>query len=184
MPDALARALLLPGVAASLSPAQQARAVVIMARAAPSTGCTDANCVWLASNQLYRALLQDNATLAAHALDAIYGTMRVWPLSAGGMQADHSFGMHGDLLYSGGYGMEYVNGVMHTLLWTQGTRFALPAGDARLAVFTDFLLDGSAQMIAYAAPGAHSPASPYGAAMWDVSTIGREIGRPYGASNA
>ena len=175
-PDAVARFALLPTIQPRLSAAQQAVVVRILNRANAAYGCPDANCVWLASNALYRGLFTGDAVLVNASIATVFGTMRVWELSNGGIQKDGSFGMHGPLLYSGGYGMEYIQGITNSLLWTRGTRFAMPPGDARLAVFTDFVLDGSASMMGFSAGSA-----PYGPAVWDLSSIGREIARPYGA---
>lgn len=75
--------------------------------------------------------------------------------------------------------MEYVQGIINTLLFTQGTQWEMDSTDVRIATFTDFLLDGSATMISYTeSDPTHS--SPYGSSFWDISSIGREISRPYG----
>ena len=75
--------------------------------------------------------------------------------------------------------MEYVQGIINTLLFTQGTQWAMDANDERIATFTNFLLDGSASMISFTESDS-TGVSPYGSSFWDISAIGREISRPYG----
>jgi hypothetical protein len=174
IPDGLARTILLPAFQAALLPNQTAAALVQMDAANVGYGCSDANCVWLATNAFYRGLFIGNATLVNASARTVFGTIRVWKLSQGGIQPDNSFGMHGPIDYAGGYGMEYLNGVMHMLQWTAGTPYAETNATA-LSVFESFVLDGSLRAVSY---GAGS--SPYGPGLWDIAPIGREIGRPYG----
>ena len=176
-PDALARTILTPAIRSALSSEQVTQALIQLSRAQPPASCPDANCVWLGSNALYRALFTQNETLAGHSIATIFSTMKTWsPPSGGGMQADKSFTMHGPLLYSGGYGMEYVQGIINALLYTEGTQWAMQNNDERISTFTDFLLDGSAAMISYTETDP-TGTSPYGTSFWDISSIGREISR-------
>jgi hypothetical protein len=231
-PDALSRLVLSPAINSTLTTEEYTSTLVQLSRAKPPASCPDANCVWLGSNALYRALFTRNETLAGLSIATIFSTMKTWtPPANGGMQADKTFTMHGKfhvsyhsflllllipnlllifppssssfllifsscilpssslqlsssyssgpLLYSGGYGMEYVQGIINTLLFTQGTQWAMDANDERIATFTNFLLDGSASMISFTESDS-TGVSPYGSSFWDISAIGREISRPYG----
>lgn len=97
-PDSLSRIILSPAIFSSLSPDEVTASIVQLSRAKPPASCPDANCVWLGSNALYRALFTRNETLAGLSIATIFSTMKTWnPPANGGMQADKSFTMHGTL---------------------------------------------------------------------------------------
>jgi chondroitin AC lyase len=157
-------------------PNQTAAALTILSRASADGG-TDANAVWEEAVQCYTAVITENATALAHSTSLLWSAISLqssWNPSETGIKPDKSFWMHGSQFYSGGYGHMYAASLLTAVAWAAGTTFQ--PSSAAIQLLVDFLVDGSLQMIRYndAAP------AEFGIAMWDVSTIGREISRPYG----
>lgn len=98
-------------------------------------GCEPTNCLWLAGNVFLGAVLTRNASLANLTSQDIFATVNVRnpfaPTDPSGIKGDGSFMMHGSLLYSGGYGMCYAQGLINLLAWTADTTYALPHQDPR-----------------------------------------------------
>jgi chondroitin AC lyase len=176
-PDNVGRtAIVLEAAGVQLSANQSAAVLNIIYRAF-AQGCSspDANCIWLSTNQMLYALLTNNVTIVNKTVSAMWATVQVQPGTQEGIKADGSFLMHGELMYSGGYGMSYTAGIIHLLAWTAGTKYFLPDPN-QLLVFSNFLIDGSFRLIHYG-----KGQEPYGPPMWSFAAIGRDISRCYGS---
>lgn len=165
---------------------QTAAAVTILTKANPS-GFTACNLVWTCEGTVYRGLLQQNLTTIQYALDLSFATVTLAPGSEEGIKADGSFMQHGMQLYNGGYGMSYAQGIAMFLSWTHGTPLGLNDTDARVQIFSDFMIGGSLRMQRYSMPpqgsdGISASGEPYAPALWDMNTVGRDITRPYGSN--
>lgn len=117
------------------------------------------NLVWSAMTHYSLGLLErDRFTL-----DAVRSTLRsvAKPQSGqDGLQHDASFHQHGPQLYTGGYGSSYGLEIARYLLLTRNTEYTLDSGH-----FSDFVADGIAWALYHN--------------YFDVSTIGREVARPW-----
>ncbi|MDQ8181018.1 polysaccharide lyase family 8 super-sandwich domain-containing protein [Pelagicoccus sp. SDUM812005] len=104
-----------------LSEARVERIVEIMTRAKrPMTG---QNLVWINKVTVMRGVLEGKPALVDRAFERIEDEVRI---SAGeGLQADYSFHQHGALLYSHGYGAEFLNDATQCFYWSQGGQFEM-----------------------------------------------------------
>lgn len=123
------------------------------------------NLVWSALTHYSLALLERDS----RTLDAVRGTLRSVAKPEGGrdgMQHDASFHQHGPQLYTGGYGASYGLEMARYLLLTRDTAYSLDQTQSGFQLrFADFVADGIAWALYHN--------------YFDVSTIGREVVRPW-----
>lgn len=121
---------------------------------------------WLAENVVIRGILESRDSLITQGIRDIAEGMSVTKKE--GHQKDHSFFMHGNLLYNGGYGKVSLAISAKWAVITRGTPFAF--SDDALSSMASLALDGSRWM------------------MWkdmvDPMIMGREISRKAGNKNA
>ncbi|MBD5778553.1 hypothetical protein IEN85_03555 [Pelagicoccus sp. NFK12] len=141
-----------------LSHARVKRIVEIMKRAKrPMTG---QNLVWINKVTVMRGVLEGKPALVDRAFERIEDEVRI---SAGeGLQADYSFHQHGALLYSHGYGAEFLIDATQCFYWSQGGQFEM-AGKTR-DLLENMLLEGNRWM----ARGQFA----------DYAALGRNVARP------
>ncbi len=99
---------------------------------------TGQNKVWLAGNTLMLGFLTGDEPVIRRAADVIWSEVQV--TTGEGIQPDFSFHQHGAQQQFGNYGMAFA---VETARWgriLRGTPWRLP--DAKLAVFSHYLLDG------------------------------------------
>lgn len=121
---------------------------------------------WIAENVVIRGILEDRETLVSQGIRDIAQVMGIARLE--GPQRDHSFFMHGNLLYNGGYGKVAVANAAKWAVITRGTSFSFSQKD--LDNIADLTLGGSRWMA--------------WKSLFDPMTIGREISRKAGNKNA
>lgn len=84
------------------------------------------NVIWYAIEQLARGVLRrrdDDLTVVRGRLIQLLA-----PTNGEGIQADMSFHQHGPQLYSGGYGLDFLEDVCKLVGWLNGTRWQLGGG--------------------------------------------------------
>lgn len=99
------------------------------------------------SNMTVAVIKGDGETLM-YLRDLMINEIRVFPnhklfahkYDLEGIKADMSFQQHFDLLYLGGYGEVFCDGVNTYLKYTEGTQFALP--EENINNYADFIIDG------------------------------------------
>lgn len=96
---------------------------------------TGANRTDIALHWIYRSCLCENEADLALALDNVYNPI-VYTTKEG-FQHDNCYFQHGRQLYIGGYGDEILKGITQVAMYTQGTRFAIPA--EKLALLSKFM---------------------------------------------
>lgn len=99
---------------------------------------TGANKTDIALHWMYRACLTKDKKLLNIALSEGYYPIQFIPYDEG-MQPDYSFFQHGTQLYIGGYGDEFLKGVLMFADYTAGTEYALD--EERLSIVRNFALD-------------------------------------------
>lgn len=109
----------------------------------PADRATGQNLVWYATQQLVRGTLRSAAEDVAAASNAFRSTLRVTPLE--GLQADMSFHQHEAQLYSGGYGLGFLQDHVRVATWLSGTAWAY--AHAELQLLADYALDGVLPLI-------------------------------------
>lgn len=166
VPRAVGETLILLGDQAGAD--RLSRAAVILARSDWVTRVdvrqvtwTGANLTDMAWNRILRGVLQSNPGIVKDAFEKAFQEVRVVAPGEEGIQADFSFHQHGSLVYDGGYGEAFVQGVSRFIVIADGTPFA-PTRNRR-DVFDSYLLDGAQWMIR--------------AGLWDYGVIGRSITR-------
>jgi chondroitin AC lyase len=117
--------------------------------------------------QVMRGCIADSPELISQAYDRTWQEVHLAELGGEGMQADHSFHQHGELLYNQGYGAVYVSDIIQFVAYAKGTRYQIP-GDKQ-QIFDAYLLGGTYWM----ARGK----------TWDFSPCGRGITRPGSLNN-
>jgi chondroitin AC lyase len=120
-----------------------------------------ANLTWGVTIEIARGCIENDPGAVAEGYDTMYQEIKIVGQTQEGIQPDDSFHQHGAQLYSGGYGLAYVNDVGRFIAFAWGTHFQIPAD--RMAIFSSYLLDGEQWMV------------------WrdiiDYSVVGREITR-------
>ncbi len=148
-----------------LSPEQLAKGVEILDRATLKKADpglrTGANLVWLATNQAYRGLLEHSSDVVSDALTSLFAEIHIAAIGHEGIQADASFHQHDQVLYSGGYGADFIDDCTRWVELTQDTRFAPSPEQIRL--LERCILDGQQWMVR--------------GAIYDYGVVGREIVR-------
>lgn len=99
---------------------------------------TGANKTDIALHWMYRACLTKDKELLNIALSEGYYPIQFIPYDEG-IQPDYSFFQHGTQLYIGGYGDEFLKGVLMFADYTAGTEYALD--EERLAIVRNFALN-------------------------------------------
>jgi chondroitin AC lyase len=117
------------------------------------------NLVWGVTNQVKRALVEDDAEAMTQAYQRLYQELRI--ATAEGIQRDYSFHQHGAQLYNGGYGLNFATDVTRYAALAWGTRWQIPRD--RMDLLLAYLLDGQQWMMR--------------GGRIDYSTVGREITR-------
>lgn len=106
-------------------------------------GRTGQNKVWLAGNQLMKAMLIDNVELAKEAIKQI--SEEVYVTESEGIQNDGSFHQHGPQLQFGNYGMCFAEAVSFWIRVCNGTDYAF--SEKQIQIMENLIMDGIAWTI-------------------------------------
>lgn len=98
---------------------------------------TGANKTDIALHWLYRACLKENKALLKDAVYHAYETIKFAPFREG-LQPDYSFFQHNTQFYVGGYGEEFLRGILQFAYYTNKTDYALDS--TRLDIIVNFAL--------------------------------------------
>ncbi|KAG0170706.1 hypothetical protein DFQ28_001674 [Apophysomyces sp. BC1034] len=123
-----------------------------------------ANLLNVASNSMVLGLFTDQAAILADSLDRFYNAVRIIDGEGDGVRPDGSFMQHNEQLYTGNYGKDYINSLIHVFVQTRGTELSPPINVQN--VF-QVLMDGTQWMVI--------SNSPNHTILWEYSTIGRMI---------
>lgn len=108
----------------------------------PASVATGENLVWHASEQLVRGVMGGNPGDIGRASAFLQRDLRI--SQSEGIQADYSFHQHGAQLYSGGYGLGFVQDTSYYAQLLSGTAWAF--SQASLDTLAACILDGTARM--------------------------------------
>ncbi|OZJ03655.1 hypothetical protein BZG36_03918 [Bifiguratus adelaidae] len=125
---------------------------------------TGANTLDVSSVGLALALFTNNQTLMADVFAHANGQVMIEPNPNDGIKADGSFFQHDGVLYTGNYGMVFMNDFLLFAAEAAGTPFE--ATDAQKAIFAN-LLEGTEWMSFYD--------SVNGTLRWEYSCLGRMV---------
>lgn len=144
VPQHIGKILLLMGD--ELSPQLKTKGIEIMRRSVwnvkPWTG---QNLVWGTTIQIVRGCLEMNETTVDEGFSRMWKEVKIAPPGKDGIQSDQSFHQHGQVLYSGGYGLAFCRDCSRYLRYSNKTRFAAPQNVVETLV--NYLLDGQQWMV-------------------------------------
>ena len=127
------------------------------------------NRVWVSRITIVKACIEDNYNLAKKGFLSVASTLTIAePQGREGIKKDWSFHQHRAQLYSGGYGIGFVNDMAQLQWLSTGTSFAALFTPEQNNIFSSLLLQGH-QLLSYRNT-------------MDFGTIGRGISRPGGAA--
>ena len=99
------------------------------------------NVVDLSIVGVYSSIASGSTTDMNSAFTSMNGTVFISNFGTDGIQADHSYHIHGIQLYMGGYGTSYANDMFNWATVSTGTQYALTTAQEHTIV--DYLLDGT-----------------------------------------
>ena len=134
----LARVLVLSRPLLDSSAAAQAIDLLQDPGMVPAAQATGQNLTWYATQQLLRGAWREDAGDLARGSAALASTLRI--TLDEGIQPDFSFHQHGAQLYTGGYGLGFLQDNVQIGAWLGGTPWALP--NAGLALLADYAMQG------------------------------------------
>jgi chondroitin AC lyase len=147
---------------ATLSDEQIARASGIIRRGLDRTGATGQNMVWSCSIQTALGCILRDEALIREALLRMGREIAFAMPRQEGIHADFSYYMHGECLYSGGYGQNFSRDCAQFAYYAHGTQFAWDQEKREL--LAAYILEGQQWMIR--------------GRIFDYGAIGRQICRP------
>lgn len=137
------RILVLAGEQLQPDLALRLRAMLFDPTMVPSAQNTGQNRVWYATSQLVRGVLARDGTDLSAASAALASVMNV--TLAEGIQPDYSFHQHRAQLYTGGYGLAFLQDLAQLANWLQDTIWALPL--PALRTLGDYALQGMLPLV-------------------------------------
>ena len=145
---------------------KSAASVLLDPSQAKSWARTGQNLVWICTGTVYRGCVLDRPEDLATGFSAIAGQVAIQ--QGEGIQVDFSFHQHGPQLYSGGYGLSFLESLTRWACLAEGSRYGF--GEQRKALLANLVLDGARWMVR--------------GGNLDLSVRGREIVRPASAHAA
>lgn len=106
----------------------------------PATG---QNLVWYSQITLALGALYDRPDWVKLAVDAVSSVLKVG--GAEGIQIDQSFFQHGNLLYSGGYGLDFSKDTSRFFRWLAGSELSF--SEENYAALSNYILDGQLYLV-------------------------------------
>lgn len=128
------------------------------------------NRTWVSSVTIHKGCIEDNIELVRIGFESIASTIKIVPKQGDeGIKIDGSFHQHRPQLYSGGYGLSYVDDIAYYLQLVKGTAFESYFTQEKKDIFFNLLLGGH-RLFGYRGT-------------FDFGTIGRNISRQEGLGN-
>ena len=128
------------------------------------------NRTWVSSVTIHKGCIEDNIDLVRIGFESIASTIEIVPGEGDeGIKIDGSFHQHRPQLYSGGYGLSYVDDIAYYLQLVKGTVFDAYFTPEKKEIFINLLLEGH-RLLGYRGT-------------FDFGSIGRNISRQEGLSN-
>ena len=128
------------------------------------------NRTWVSNITIHKGCIEDDIALVRIGFESIASTIRIVPRQGEeGIKADNSFHQHRPQLYSGGYGMSYVDDLADFMLLARGTSFELLFDAGKKAILSDLLLGGH-RLLGYRRT-------------FDLGATGRSFARPDAVGN-
>lgn len=128
------------------------------------------NRTWVSAITLYKGCIEDNYELVKTGFGSIASTVRIIRDNNGeGIKADYSIHQHRPQLYSGGYGMGYMEDMAYFIDLANGLSFARLFTPEKKEILTRTLLEGQ-MLFGYRNS-------------YDFGTIGRGVSRPDALNN-
>lgn len=128
------------------------------------------NRTWVSSVTIHKGCIEDNIDLVRIGFESIASTIEIVPGQGDeGIKIDGSFHQHRPQLYSGGYGLSYVDDIAYYLQLVKGTVFDAYFTPEKKEIFINLLLEGH-RLLGYRGT-------------FDFGSIGRNISRQEGLSN-
>lgn len=128
------------------------------------------NRTWVSYITIHKGCIENNLELVQTGFKSIASTIQVVPRQGEeGIKMDGSFHQHRPQLYSGGYGLSYVDDIAYYLQLVKGTAFDTYFTQEKKDIFIHLLLNGH-RWLGYRET-------------FDFGTVGRNISRSEGVSN-
>lgn len=128
------------------------------------------NRTWVSAVTIHKGCIENNIELIRIGIKSIASTIKIVPEQGDeGIKVDGSFHQHRPQLYSGGYGLSYVDDIAYYLQLVKGTAFEPYFTQEKKDIFINLLMGGH-RLLGYRET-------------FDFGAIGRNISRPEGLSN-
>ena len=128
------------------------------------------NRTWVSAVTIHKGCIENNIELIRIGIKSIASTIKIVPEQGDeGIKVDGSFHQHRPQLYSGGYGLSYVDDIAYYLQLVKGTAFESYFTQEKKDIFINLLMGGH-RLLGYRET-------------FDFGAIGRNISRPEGLSN-
>lgn len=128
------------------------------------------NRTWVSSVTIHKGCIENNIELVRIGFKSIASTIQIVSRQGDeGIKIDGSFHQHRPQLYSGGYGLSYVDDIAYYLQLVRGTAFEPYFTQEKKNIFIDLLLNGH-RWLGYRET-------------FDFGAVGRNISRSKGVSN-
>lgn len=136
----------------------------------PNKGHKGKNRTWVSSVTIHKGCIENNIELVRVGFKSIASTIKIVSRQGDeGIKIDGSFHQHRPQLYSGGYGLSYVDDIAYYLQLVRGTAFESYFTQEKKDIFINLLLDGH-RWLGYRET-------------FDFGAVGRNISRSKGVSN-
>lgn len=128
------------------------------------------NRTWVSAVTIHKGCIENNIELIRIGIKSIASTIKIVSEQGDeGIKVDGSFHQHRPQLYSGGYGLSYVDDIAYYLQLVKGTAFEPYFTQEKKDIFINLLMGGH-RLLGYRET-------------FDFGAIGRNISRPEGLSN-
>ena len=128
------------------------------------------NRTWVSNITIHKGCIENNIELVRIGFESIASTIMIVPRQGDeGIKIDGSFHQHRPQLYSGGYGLSYVDDIAYYLQLVKGTVFESYFTQEKKDIFSNLMLNGQ-RWLGYRQA-------------FDFGTVGRNISRLDGVGN-
>lgn len=101
------------------------------------------NRTWVSMITLHKGCIEDDIELVKRGIESIASTIQIVPCQGDeGIKVDGSFHQHRPQLYSGGYGLSYVDDIAYCLQLVKGTAFEVYFTKEKREIFSNLMLSG------------------------------------------
>ena len=128
------------------------------------------NRTWVSNITIHKGCIENNIELVRTGFASIASTIQIVPRQGDeGIKIDGSFHQHRPQLYSGGYGLSYIDDIAYYLQLVKGTEFDCYFTQEKKEIFSNLMLNGH-RWLGYREA-------------FDFGAVGRNISRPDGVGN-